>query len=644
MAVEDRRRTLTGFPNYILQAIAGGIVTFQIFSMMFYPIDPWIMRAAHLGFSSIIIFLMIPSWKKSKTDRVSLLDILFSAAALVPLFYIMANLSPLLDRYGIDPTTWDVVVATITALLLIEVVRRTTGNALPVLMILFLAYAAFGNFMPGVFEHRGYSWARISTYVFSTEGIYSTPLGVSSTFVTLFIGFGCFLRLTGIGDFFTDVSKAIAGSYRGGSGKVAIVSSGFFGMLSGSSVANVAVTGVVTIPLMKRAGFKSHVAAAVEAVASTGGQLVPPVMGTAAFVMSDILGISYSDICIAALIPAFLYYLAFFFILDFEAAKTGLVGLPKDQLPSLKAIMMKQGYLLFPIVVMIFTLVILRMSPIRAGIYSLFSVIILSWFNQETRMGIRRIFNALQITGKTMITVASTCAGAGIILGVISLTGIGGKLAMMILAWSQGNLLAALILTMLITLVLGMGLPTVAAYIICASVVAPSLTLMGINELVAHMFIFYFACISAITPPVALASFAAAGIAETSPWRVGMMSFRIAFAAYVIPFMIVYTPALLAKGTILQVSGALAIASFGVFSIAGSLQGWFLYKATLPERILMFISGVFLIHANLTSDIVGLVALAIVLSSQLSMRFSFLKPFAFLMLRKGIKPGIESRG
>ena len=336
--------------------------------------------------------------------------------------------------------------------------------------------------------------------------------------------------------------------------------------------------------------------------------------------------------------------MAFFFILDFEAAKTGLVGLPKDQLPSLKAIMMKQGYLLFPIVVMIFTLVILRMSPIRAGIYSLFSVIILSWFNQETRMGIRRIFNALQITGKTMITVASTCAGAGIILGVISLTGIGGKLAMMILAWSQGNLLAALILTMLITLVLGMGLPTVAAYIICASVVAPSLTLMGINELVAHMFIFYFACISAITPPVALASFAAAGIAETSPWRVGMMSFRIAFAAYVIPFMIVYTPALLAKGTILQVSGALAIASFGVFSIAGSLQGWFLYKATLPERILMFISGVFLIHANLTSDIVGLVALAIVLSSQLSMRFSFLKPFAFLMLRKGIKPGIESRG
>ena len=633
-------RVLTGPNEVILQLVAAGIVSFQIFTMVVYPIDPWILRAAHLSFSSVIIFLMVPMRRKSPMQRSSIPDIVLALASLVPLVYIVMNLQPLLLRYGISPTQWDIVVATLTIALLIEIVRRTTGNALPILMILFLAYGVFGHHLWGVFWHSTYSWARVSTYVISTEGIYTTPLGVSATFVTLFIGFGCFLQLTGIGDFFTNFSKAVAGWARGGSGKVSIVSSGFFGMLSGSSVANVAVTGSLTIPLMKNTGFRAHVAAATEAVASTGGQLVPPVMGTAAFVMSDMLGVPYSNICIAAIFPALLYYVAFFTIVDFEAAKTGLIGLPRNELPSLKKVLIADGYLLLPVVVMLYTLVGLQMSPIRAGLYSIISVIILSWFNKEKRMGPLGIFNALQTTGKTLITVASTCAGAGIIMGVISLTGIGGKLAMTIFSWSGGNVLMALILTMFISLILGMGLPTVAAYIICASVVAPALTMMGIPDLAAHMFIFYFACISAITPPVALASFAAAGIANSSPWLVGLMSFRIGFAAYVIPYMIVFMPSLLMQGGFVSITSTVFTSAIGVFCIAGGLQRWLYRYATLFEQIVLFSAGLVLIHKGPFTDTIGLSLFALVLASQLSVRFSVLKPIAVIFLRT---PGYEKK-
>jgi TRAP transporter 4TM/12TM fusion protein len=629
----ENKRILSGYPHVAVKTVAAGLVGFQMLSMMIYPIDPWIMRAAHLGFLSVVAFLTIPFWRLSPLHRFSLVDILISIGAVVPIFYIIANMGPLLDRYGIAPTQLDVIVATITILLVIDVVRRTTGYALPILMIIFLVYALVGPWMPGVFWHRGYSWPRVSTYLLSTEGIYSIPLGVSATYVTLFVGFGCFNQLTGLGEFFNNLANSVAGWTRGGPGKASIVSSALFGTISGSSVANVVVTGCITIPLMKRTGFKPHFAGAVEAVASTGGQIMPPVMGAAAFVMADILGISYGSICVAAAIPAIMYYVAFFMMLDFEAARTGLRGIPKEQLPSLKKILLNQGHLLIPLGVMIYTLVIMETSTIRAGLLSIFSVIILSWLKKSTRLGPRGIFNALQMTGNQMITIAATCAGAGIILGVISLTGIGGKLAMMIFNLSQGNLFIALILTMIITLILGMGLPTVAAYIVCASVVAPALTQVGVERLAAHMFIFYFACISAITPPVALASYAAAAIAGASLWAVGLTAVRIGLTAYIIPYMFVYGPPLLAKGSFLEIIWAIITACIGVTCFAGGIQGWLLKKATVLERMALLAGGFPLVYPGLITDAIGLLLAMAVLASQLAERSMLLKPFAFLMGR-----------
>ncbi|MBI5968182.1 MAG: TRAP transporter permease [Deltaproteobacteria bacterium] len=646
----ENKRVLSRYPHFAVKTVAAGLVAFQMLSMMMYPIDPWIMRAVHLGFLSVVAFLMIPSCRISPLHRFSLVDVLISIAAIMPIFYIIANMKPFLDRYGVAPTQLDVIVATITILLIIEVVRRTTGYGLTILMIIFLVYGMVGPWMPGVFWHRGYSWPRISTYLLSTEGIYSIPLGVSATYVTLFVGFGCFNQLTGLGEFFNSLANSLAGWARGGSGKASIVSSALFGTISGSSVANVVVDGWLTIPLMKRTGFKPHFAGAVEAVASTGGQIMPPVMGAAAFVMADILGISYGSICVAAVIPAIMYYIAFFMMLDFEAARTGLKGLPREQLPSLRKLLLNQGHLLIPVGVMIYTLVIMETSTIRAGLLSIFSVIILSWLKKSTRLGPRGIFNALQMTGNQMLSIAATCAGAGVILGVISLTGIGGKLAMMVFNLSQGNLLIALILTMIITLILGMGLPTVAAYIVCASVVAPGLTEMGVERLAAHMFIFYFACISAITPPVALASYAAAAIADASLWAVGLSAVRIAFTAYVIPYMFVFGPPLLAKGGFVEIMWAIITACIGVTCIAGGIQGWLLKRATVLERIALLAGGFPLVYPGVITDTIGLSLVMVVLASQLAERSMLLKPFAFLMGRhivsvpiRDVSPGEKLR-
>jgi TRAP transporter 4TM/12TM fusion protein len=462
-----------------------------------------------------------------------------------------------------------------------------------------------------IYPYVPLKFVRLISYLFSLDGIMSIPIQASATYVFIFVLFGAFLDNSGAGMFFVDFARSIAGSHRGGPGKVSIVSSAMIGSVSGSSVANVVIDGVFNIPMMKASGFRSTVAGAVEAMNSTAGQIVPPVMGTAAFIMAEILGISYAKVCIAAIIPSALYYVAAYFMIDFYAAKNGLLGVPRGQLPQFGKLMHEKGYLLIPLIVLIVCLMVFQMSPFRAAMWATLVLIFLSWLKAETRLDVRKIWTSLAIGPQSAIEIVATCAAAGIIVGVISLTGLGGKFAMIIITYSAGNLLLSLFLTMLITLILGMGLPTTAAYAISASMLAPALIKMGVSPLASHLFVFYFACLSALTPPVAVAAYAAAAIAKAQAWNVGWTATKFAGAGFIIPFMFVYGNELILVGSVLSIAFAIITAIIGVSLLSAAIQGWCIGmgKITYLERALMLVASLLLMKPGWVTDIVGMIIL-----------------------------------
>jgi TRAP transporter 4TM/12TM fusion protein len=424
--------------------------------------------------------------------------------------------------------------------------------------------------------------------------------------------FGAFLEASGTGQMFMDFATSLVGGARGGPGKISCVSSSLFGTISGSAVANVMVDGWLTIPLMKRTGFRHDFAAAVEAVASTGGQIMPPVMGAAAFVIAEFTGVPYIDICKHALIPALLYYLALFMAIHLEATKTGLMGVPKEERPRLGHVLVTQGHLFLPLAVIVY-LMLAGYTPMYACIYATVAVIVLAALRAKTRMGVREILHALEFGAKNMLPVAAACACAGIVVGIINLTGLGLKFTGLMLYVAGDSLAPALFITMITGIILGMGLPTTAAYIVQAALLIPALIKLGVPLIAAHMFVFYFACISAITPPVAMAVYAAAGIAGSNLWRTGITAVKIGATGFIVPFMFAYGPSLLFLGTWWEILTAVATASLGVILLSAGLVGWFLREARFLDRVLLVVAAVLLIKPGLYTDLMGL-ALALLVA------------------------------
>ncbi len=589
-------------------AIVGFLMSaFHIYALMIRALDPWVFRSMHIVFGATLLFALVPGWKGAPRDRIHPVDYLFMAGMYASVGYILWNLQDVIFRMGVDPTGIDLFFSVMFTVIVLEMTRRTTGMALVITALAAIFYGLFGQYLPGFLNHRGYSVARLISYLFSLDGIMSVPIQASSTYVFIFVLFGAFLDSSGAAKTFIDLAKSVVGSFRGGSGKVSIVSSALIGMISGASVGNVVIGGVFTIPMMKESKFTPTVAGAIEAMNATAGQIVPPVMGTAAFLMAEILGISYAKVCIAAVIPSLLYYFAAYCMIDFYAAKNRLLGVPRNQLPLFKRVVIERGYLLVPVVVLVLCLMIWQMSPARSVMWSTFSLIFLSLFKADTRLGFQKVWRALAIGPQSAVEIVSTCAAAGIIIGVVSLTGLGGKFAMIIITYSAGNLLLSLFFTMIITLILGMGLPTTASYAIAASMIAPALIKMGLSPLAAHLFVFYFACLSALTPPVAVAAYAAAAIAKAKAWNVGWMSTKFAIAAFIVPYMFVYGKELLMIGSPAYIVLAIIPSAFGIAMLAGSVQGWsvWLGNITYVQRAILLLAALLLMKPGWISDIIG---------------------------------------
>ncbi len=605
---------LPGLLAKVIACIAVAMSVYHLYTGAFGAPEALLHRAIHLLFTLILVFLVYP-FSQNRPRR--WLDFIMIGLSLASIIYLFVNYDYFVTRYPyVHPLSKiDLILGIILTLFLLEGARRSIGLAMPVTAVVFIIYAYIGPHLPGLLRHAGSNTETIVDQLYmTTEGIFGIPLGVSATYVILFVIFGAFLEKSGTGQFFMELAAATTGKSRGGPGKIAVVASGLFGTISGSAVANVMVTGQFTIPMMKRAGFQPHFAGAVEATASTGGQIMPPVMGAAAFVMAEFMGIPYLTVCKHALIPALLYYLSVFMAIHFEAVRTNLKGM-LEEAPRISRVFLEKGHLLLPVAVIIY-LMFQGYTPMYACLFAIGSVVILANFKKVSRMALGKILLALEEGAKGTISVAVACACAGIIIGVINLTGLGLKFTSFVLFLAGESLVPALLFTMLAGIILGMGLPTTAAYIVMAALLVPALAKLGIPTVAAHMFAFYYAIISAITPPVALAVYAGAGLAGSDIWKTGLAAVRIGAPGFIIPFMFAYEPALLFIGSPWFVLMSFITASVGVIMLAGGMIGWFLRETNIMERIMLLAGAIALIKPGLYTDVVGLILLTLVIVSQ----------------------------
>ncbi|MBN2568757.1 MAG: TRAP transporter permease, partial [Deltaproteobacteria bacterium] len=514
----------------IAAILAIGLGLFHLYTAYAGLLTAMWQRSIHITAIMMIIYLTVSFiGKDARHESVGerIVNIFLALASLAAGLYIIISFNDLLNRLG-NPNEMDIFFGAMCIVLLLEATRRAIGWQLPLIAIIFIVFAYTGPYLPGWFAHKGFSTPRIVSHLYlTTEGIFGLPLGVSASYIMLFVIFGQILEKSGGGQFFIDFAYGIAGRSRGGPAKAAIVASSLFGTMSGSSVANVVTTGTFTIPLMKKTGYKPFYAGAVEAVASSGGLIMPPIMGAGAFVMAEITGIAYSDIVIAAFLPAILLYFSIFAQVDFEAGKEKLKPLSKEELPNLKEALMKRGHMMLPLLILIYFLMIKRTSPMPAGLWAVVITVAIGMIKPLTRMNLKGFFGGLINAGKSMMPVATACACSGLIIGVISLTGVGLKFSNIIVEIAQGNIIVALVLVMISTIILGMGVPPTASYIVMSTLGAPSLVQMGVPMLPAHLFIFYFAAFANITPPVALAAYAASGVAGSNPMRTGFQAFKL---------------------------------------------------------------------------------------------------------------------
>ncbi|MEQ8480098.1 MAG: TRAP transporter permease [Hoeflea sp.] len=541
-------------------------------------------------------------------------DLLLALAAIASIAYLIFFARQLQLRAGMPMALPGDMWAAVTGVLLIaELTRRLAGMALVIIASVFVAYAFLGPWLPGIFEHRGYDAKRFFSYIFTDNGILGAPVAISSTYIILFVVFAAFLQTTRVGEYFVKLAFAAAGHRRGGPAKVAIFASGLMGMINGTSAGNVVATGSLTIPMMKKVGYRPQTSAAVEAAASTGGQIMPPIMGAGAFIMAEITGISYMEIVWAAIIPAVLYFISVYFMVDLAAQKADMKGLPREDLPKLGALV-RQIYLFTPILVLIYAL-FAGYSVIRCGTLAMITAAVVSWLTPH-RMGPRRLFQALDNGARMVLQLVAVCATAGIIVGVIALTGIGSRFSTVLLALADQSQILALFFAMVVSIILGMGMPTTAAYAVAASVIAPGVINLGVEPLVAHLFIFYFAVMSAITPPVALAAYAGSALAGSDPVKTSVESFRIGLAAFVVPYMFFFSPAMLLDGSSFEIAHVAVTAVVGVYLLSCSVQGWFFGRVNALLRGALATGGLTMIAGGWFTDIAGIVIAIMVFVAQ----------------------------
>jgi TRAP transporter 4TM/12TM fusion protein len=601
--------------RWIVSAIGAAMALYHMWFIWTVPPQAMIFRASHLLFAVALIFLVHPLRRSRGPGHPDALDLAMLALALAVIAYPILVYDYLIDRtpYIDDPTPLDLAVAALGVLVVIEATRRVLGWALPLTALAFLAYAL-------LFTNIDWRTTLDQLYL-TTEGVFGSTLQVSAAYVMIFVLFGSFMERTGTGQLFMDFALALTGHSAGGPGKVAVVSSSLFGTISGSAVANVMVDGPITIPLMKRSGFRPAFAAGVEAVASTGGQIMPPVMGAAAFVMAEFLKTSYFQITIWAILPSILYYVACFGAVHFEAKRNGLVGLPRAECPRLGAVLRERGHLFLPVFVVLFMMFGGWSAPLAAlaGTLSCFPVAML---RANTRAKLRPIlvWEALIDGARNALPVAAACACAGIIIGVVALTGLGITFTQLVLGLAQDSLFLALVVTALAGIVLGMGMPTTPAYIIMVALLVPALIKLGAIEPAAHMFAFYFAILSAITPPVALAVFAAASLAKSDLWQSGWAAVRIGAAGFIVPFMFVYEPAMLLIGSWPDVALATLTGIAGCVLLAAGLNGYLLARCALWERVALVAAALLLIKPGLLTDLGGLLLAAAIAARQVLLR------------------------
>lgn len=554
---------------------------------------------------------MMASWLQPprSRSRLSIPDTLLAIAALVAGVYIIGHADLLRTRAQVFPHPNDMWASIAGIILILELTRRLAGLALVIIVAVFLAYGFIGPWLPGVLNHRGYAPARFFAFIYTDNGILGPTTAISSTYIILFITFAAFLQASRVGEYFVNFAFAAAGGTRGGPAKVAVFASGLMGMINGTSAGNVVSTGSLTIPLMKKVGYKPQTAASVEAAASSGGQILPPIMGAGAFIMAEITGIPYRDIVIAAIIPAILYFTSVYFMVDKEALKKGMRGLPREELPRFDALL-RRVFLFIPIIILIGAL-FMGYSVIRAGTLAMAAAAVVSWFTPY-RMGVREILYAFEIAARMSLQLVAVCAAAGIIVGVISLTGVGTRFSSMLLGLAGQSQLMALVFAMLVSIILGMGMPTTAAYAVAAAVIAPGLIRMGIEPLTAHFFIFYYAVMSAITPPVALAAYAGAAIAQSDPMKTSVESFKIGLAAFIVPFVFFFNDGLLMQGDWFNIIHVFLTALLGIYLLASAVQGWLFGAINWPLRILVGGAALAMISGGWVSDAIGLAAGGIV--------------------------------
>ncbi|KAB3531610.1 TRAP transporter permease [Alkaliphilus serpentinus] len=608
----------------VISAIAIFMSLFHLYTAAFGTLLSIRQRSLHLILAFTLGFLLYPAFKKSSKVKIAITDYLLAALSIVVFGYLFVNFEAIALRGG-TVETMDAVFGMLAILITLEVTRRVVGPELPIVAIIFLIYAKFGPYMPGILAHRGFSWERIVSHMYlTTEGILGIPIGVSATFVFMFILFGAFLDKTGVGKFFIDLAYSLTGHLKSGPAMTAVVASGFMGSISGSSVANTVTTGAFTIPLMKKIGYKPHFAGAVEAAASTGGQIMPPVMGAAAFIMAEFTGIPYIRIIAAAAIPAFLYYFAVAAIVHLEASRLGLKGIPREQLPKLGGILKKQGYLFIPLFSIVFFLIQGR-TPLLAAFYSIvISVVIatiasiVSWkvYGKFT-FTTKDLISALQHGAKGSVSVACACACAGMIVGVVTLTGLGLRIAELIVTLAQGKLILTLLFTMVASIILGMGLPTTAKYIVLATMAVPALIKLDVNLMSAHLFILYFGVIADITPPVALAAYAGAGIAGANAMKTGFQAVKLALAAFLVPYIFAYNSNLILVKEVIDTTvvfvpfltavPVILSSILGILCLASGVSQYMITKNKVYETILLLVAAISLLNPGIYSDVFGLV-------------------------------------
>lgn len=622
--LSQKKMSVRALLGLIISSVAISMAFYHLFTAYYGEPNALAHRSVFVTFVLVLVFLLFPLKRNSWSDELNgffIVDLLLIVSAIGIEGYILYDIDEFQLRWGV-PSNMDVAVGTVAVFLVLEASRRAVGWPMVIIASFFIVHTVFGDHFPGVLNGPPTRWDSFVDWIFMEDtGIFGIPIMVMSSFIILFLIFGSLLIRSGAGTFFIDLAQSLAGRMTGGPAKTAVLASAMMGTLSGSGVANVVATGSFTIPLMKSLGYRAVFAGAVEAMASTGGILMPPIMGAAAFLIAQFLSIPYLQVCIYALIPATLYFSSVLAMVHFEAKKEGLKPIPKDELPSLRKTLIRGGHLLLSVVGLI-TFLAMGYTAMMAAFWAILLLFVLSFFRKETRLRPVGLLSALEEGAKSALTVGMACACAGIIIGCVYVSGLGMRFSHILVLAAGGQLWLTLVFVMIASIILGMGMPVTAVYLTLVTIVVPALTELGVEPIAAHLFCFYFGCVSNITPPVCLAAFAAAGVSGANPMRTGFTATKIGLAAFLIPFMFIYDPAMLMMGSISRVLWVVFTALCGIICLAGGVEGWLVRKASIPERALLIVSAIVLIKPGLTTDVIGFGLMGLAMVMQKSVAYS----------------------